>query len=34
MSPDGTKLLFRGDWDGISGNGDEEIFTADADGTA
>ena len=33
MSPDGKKLLFRGDWDGISGNGDEEIFTADADGT-
>jgi Tol biopolymer transport system component len=33
MSPDGRKLLFRGDWDGVSGNGDEEIFTADADGS-
>jgi hypothetical protein len=32
MSPDGTKLLFRGDTDEISGNGDEEIFTADAGG--
>jgi WD40-like Beta Propeller Repeat len=33
MSPDGSKLLFRGDWDGVTGNGDEEIFTANADGT-
>ena len=25
--------MFRGDWDEISGNGDEEIFTANADGS-
>jgi dipeptidyl aminopeptidase/acylaminoacyl peptidase len=31
MSPDGSKVVFRGDWDTISGNGDEEIFTANAD---
>jgi Tol biopolymer transport system component len=34
MSPDGTKLLFRGDQDEITATGDEEIFTANADGTA
>jgi Tol biopolymer transport system component len=33
MSPDGTKLLFRGDDDEITASGDEEIFTANADGT-
>ena len=33
MSPDGTKVLFRGDTDEISGNGDEEIFVATIDGT-
>jgi Tol biopolymer transport system component len=33
LSPDGTRLLFRGDDDGIAPSGDEEIFVANADGT-
>jgi len=33
FSPDGTKVLFRGDLDEITGNGDEEIYVANADGT-
>ena len=33
LSPDGTKLLFRGDGDGIAPSGDEEIYVAAADGT-
>ena len=33
FSPDGTKLLFRGDDDGIAPSGDEEIYVANADGT-
>ena len=34
MSPDGTRMAFRGDVDEISGNGDEEIYVANADGSA
>ena len=33
FSPDGTKVLFRGDLDEITGNGDEEIYVAAADGS-
>jgi TolB protein len=33
VSPDGTRLLFRGDDDGIAPSGDEEIYVADADGS-
>jgi TolB protein len=33
FSPDGRRLVFRGDEDGVSGNGDEEIYVAKADGT-
>ena len=33
FSPDGTRLAFRGDQDGIAPSGDEEIFVADADGS-
>jgi dipeptidyl aminopeptidase/acylaminoacyl peptidase len=33
FSPDGTKLLFRGDADGIAPSGDEEIYVANADGS-
>lgn len=33
FSPDGTKLLFRGDDDGIAPSNDEEIYVANADGT-
>jgi TolB protein len=33
FSPDGTRLLFRGDDDGIAPSGDEEIYVARADGS-
>ncbi len=33
FSPDGTRIAFRGDDDGLDLTGDEEIFVADADGT-
>jgi dipeptidyl aminopeptidase/acylaminoacyl peptidase len=33
FSPDGTRLLFRGDDDGIAPSNDEEIYVANADGT-
>jgi WD40 repeat protein len=33
FSPDGTRLLFRGDEDGIAPSGDEEIYVARADGS-
>ena len=33
FSPDGTRIVFRGDGDGVAPSGDEEIFVADADGT-
>ena len=33
FSPDGTRLLFRGDDDGIAPSGDEEIYVANADGS-
>ena len=32
FSPDGTRLLFRGDDDGLPNSDDEEILVADADG--
>ncbi len=32
-SPDGGRIAFRGDDDGVDSNGDEEIFVAAADGT-
>jgi Tol biopolymer transport system component len=33
FSPDGTRIAFRGDDDGLAPSGDEEIFVAAADGT-
>jgi WD40-like Beta Propeller Repeat len=33
FSPDGSRLLFRGDDDGIAPSGDEEIYVARADGS-
>ena len=33
FSPDGARLLFRGDDDGIAPSGDEEIYVARADGS-
>jgi Tol biopolymer transport system component len=33
FSPDGSKVLFRGDTDTITGNGDEEIYVAASDGS-
>ena len=33
FSPDGTRLLFRGDADGADGSGDEEIYVASAGGS-
>jgi len=33
FSPDGSRLLFRGDDDGIAPSNDEEIYVANADGT-
>jgi TolB protein len=33
FSPDGTRLVFRGDADGVDSSGDEEIYVADADGS-
>jgi WD40-like Beta Propeller Repeat len=33
FSPDGARLLFAGDDDGIALSGDEEIYVADADGS-
>jgi WD40-like Beta Propeller Repeat len=33
FSPDGERLLFRGDDDGIAPSGDEEIYVANADGS-
>ena len=33
FSPDGSRLLFRGDGDGIAPSGDEEIYVARADGS-
>ena len=33
FSPDGTRIAFRGDADGIDASGDEEIYVADADGS-
>ena len=32
-SPDGTKILFRGDLDLVDHSGDEELYVMDADGT-
>jgi Tol biopolymer transport system component len=33
FSPDGSRLLFRGDDDGIAPSGDEEIYAARPDGS-
>ena len=34
FSPDGTRLLFRGDDDGLPNSDDEEIYVANADGSS
>jgi TolB protein len=33
FSPDGTRIAFRGDADGLDRTGDEELYVMDADGT-